>query len=134
MTQLRQRMLEDMQIRNFSENTRQSYLQQVSLFARHFRRSPEGLGPENREEARRLVYSHRHFGIAFLVRGDPEKAVGRRGCLAHAEEVPNATDHPEPDGGASVLELRTPTQVAHRADGLLRSGTAHLGSDRTQAD
>jgi len=47
MTQLRQRMLEDMQIRNFSENTRQSYLQQVSLFARHFRRSPEGLGPEN---------------------------------------------------------------------------------------
>jgi integrase/recombinase XerD len=47
MTPLRQRMLEDMQIRNFSENTRQSYLQQVSLFARHFRRSPEGLGPEN---------------------------------------------------------------------------------------
>ena len=47
MTQLRQRMLEDMQIRNFSENTRQSYLQQVSLFARYFRRSPEGLGPAN---------------------------------------------------------------------------------------
>jgi integrase/recombinase XerD len=47
MTPLRQRMLEDMQIRNFSENTRRCYLQQVSLFARHFRRSPEGLGPEN---------------------------------------------------------------------------------------
>ena len=47
MTALRQRMLEDMQIRNFSENTRKSYLQQVSLFARHFRRSPEGLGPAN---------------------------------------------------------------------------------------
>jgi len=47
MTQLRQRMLEDMQIRNFSENTQQSYLMQVSLFARHFRRSPEGLGPVN---------------------------------------------------------------------------------------
>jgi integrase/recombinase XerD len=45
MTPLRQRMLEDMQIRNFSQNTRESYLQQVSLFARHFRRSPEGLGP-----------------------------------------------------------------------------------------
>jgi site-specific recombinase XerD len=47
MTSLRQRMLEDMQIRNFSQNTQRSYLQQVSLFARHFRRSPEGLGPEN---------------------------------------------------------------------------------------
>jgi integrase/recombinase XerD len=47
MTLLRRRMLEDMQIRNFSENTQRCYLQQVSLFARHFRRSPEGLGPAN---------------------------------------------------------------------------------------
>jgi integrase/recombinase XerD len=44
-TPLRKQMLEDMQIRNFSENTQNSYIQQVSLFARHFRRSPEGLGP-----------------------------------------------------------------------------------------
>jgi integrase/recombinase XerD len=44
MAPLRQRMLEDMLIRNFSENTQLSYLMQVSLFARHFRRSPEGLG------------------------------------------------------------------------------------------
>ena len=47
MTSLRQRMLEDMQIRNFSQNTQRSYLQQISLFARHFHRSPDGLGPEN---------------------------------------------------------------------------------------
>lgn len=40
-------MHEEMQIRNFSENTQKSYLHQVSLFARHFRRSPEGLGPAN---------------------------------------------------------------------------------------
>ena len=45
MTPLRQRMLEEMQIRNFSANTQESYLMQVSLYARHFRRSPEGLGP-----------------------------------------------------------------------------------------
>jgi site-specific recombinase XerD len=45
MTPLRQRMCEDMQVRNFSENTQRSYLQQVSLYARHFGRSPEGLGP-----------------------------------------------------------------------------------------
>jgi site-specific recombinase XerD len=46
MTPLRQRMLEDMGIRNLAENTQQSYLQQVSLYARHFHRSPEELGPE----------------------------------------------------------------------------------------
>ena len=46
MTPLRQRMLEDMSIRNLAENTQLSYLQQVSLYAKHFRRSPEELGPE----------------------------------------------------------------------------------------
>ena len=46
MTLLRQRMLHDMQIRNLADNTQTSYLLQVSSFARHFRRSPELLGPE----------------------------------------------------------------------------------------
>jgi integrase/recombinase XerD len=46
MTLLRQRMLHDMLIRNLAENTQKSYLLQVSSFARHFRRSPELLGPE----------------------------------------------------------------------------------------
>jgi len=47
MTSLRQRMLEDMGIRNFAENTQQSYLQQVSLYAKHFQKSPARLGPED---------------------------------------------------------------------------------------
>jgi len=46
MTPLRQRMSEDMQVRNLSLNTQLSYVQQVSLFARYFGKSPENLGPE----------------------------------------------------------------------------------------
>jgi len=46
MTPLRQRMIEDIQVRNLSPHTQASYLQQVSLFARHFHRPPELLGPE----------------------------------------------------------------------------------------
>ena len=46
MTALRQRMLGDMQVRNLSPHTQRSYVQQVSLFARHFDKSPEELGPE----------------------------------------------------------------------------------------
>jgi hypothetical protein len=46
MTSLRQRMIEDMQVRNLSVLTQASYVQQVSLFARHFNKSPELLGPE----------------------------------------------------------------------------------------
>ena len=47
MSPLRQRMTEDMQVRNLSPCTQTSYVQQVSLFARHFDRSPEELGPED---------------------------------------------------------------------------------------
>ena len=39
-------MIEDMQVRNLSPHTQNSYVQQVSLFARHFTKSPEVLGPE----------------------------------------------------------------------------------------
>jgi site-specific recombinase XerD len=40
-------MTEDMQVRNLAPNTQMSYVQQVSLFARHFMKSPETLGPED---------------------------------------------------------------------------------------
>jgi site-specific recombinase XerD len=46
MTALRQRMLEDMQIRNLSPKTIDAYLFHVASFARHFGRSPAELGPE----------------------------------------------------------------------------------------
>jgi site-specific recombinase XerD len=39
-------MLEDMRVRNFSEDTQQRYIRQVAKFAQHFRKSPELLGPE----------------------------------------------------------------------------------------
>jgi integrase/recombinase XerD len=45
MTPLRQRMIEDMQIRNLAPRTQACYVEQVSRFARHFRKSPELLGP-----------------------------------------------------------------------------------------
>jgi len=45
MTPLRQRMIEDMQVRNLALNTQRSYLEQVSRFSRHFNKSPEQLGP-----------------------------------------------------------------------------------------
>ncbi|HVH72257.1 MAG TPA: site-specific integrase [Candidatus Dormibacteraeota bacterium] len=46
MTSLRQRMIEDMQIRNLAVGTQEVYIREVSVFARHFNKSPELLGPE----------------------------------------------------------------------------------------
>ena len=46
MTSLRQRMLEDMQVRRLSPFTQRAYVETVARFARYFDRSPERLGPE----------------------------------------------------------------------------------------
>ena len=46
MTPLRQRMLEDLQIRNYSPSTVRCYVRSVADFAKHFKRSPDQLGPE----------------------------------------------------------------------------------------
>ena len=47
MTQLRQRMLEELQRRNYSAGTIRLYLQHVAAFAQHFHRPPDQLGAEH---------------------------------------------------------------------------------------
>jgi hypothetical protein len=63
-------MIEDMQIRNLAVHTQNSYVMQVSMFARHFSRSPEMPGPEEvrtyhlsdeRKAAGNQFDSHRYF-------------------------------------------------------------------------
>ncbi len=46
MTALRQRMIQDMRLRNFSPHTIEAYVYAVKQFANHFRRSPEQLSSE----------------------------------------------------------------------------------------
>lgn len=46
MTKLRQRMLEDMRLRNFSPHTQDNYIRAVAQLAKHFSRSPDTLGVE----------------------------------------------------------------------------------------
>jgi site-specific recombinase XerD len=73
MTVLRQRMTEDMQVRNLSTHTQASYLQQVSLFARYFRTSPDALTPEHIRtyqiyltNEKKLATSSIHTAVAAL--------------------------------------------------------------------
>ena len=46
MTALRQRLVDDLRLRNYSERTVESYVGGVARFARHFGRSPDLLGPD----------------------------------------------------------------------------------------
>jgi integrase/recombinase XerD len=60
---LRQRMIDDMTVRNFAANTQESYLHQVNLFARHFDRSPERLGPEEIRIYQIYLAKERHAAV-----------------------------------------------------------------------
>lgn len=47
MTRLRQRMLEELQRRNYAQSTIDAYIFAVQEFSQFFGRSPEGLGAED---------------------------------------------------------------------------------------
>ena len=59
MPTLRQKMTEDMQLRNLSPQTQTSYLLQVPQFTRHFGVSPETLGPEQIRAYQLHLYNER---------------------------------------------------------------------------
>ncbi|MBN1459169.1 MAG: site-specific integrase [Armatimonadetes bacterium] len=46
MTPLRQRMIDDMAVRNLSADTIECYVRAVAIFAKHYGKSPQLLGPE----------------------------------------------------------------------------------------
>ena len=48
MTQLRDRMLEELERRNYSPSTARCYLHAVQQFAEHFHRAPDRLGSRGR--------------------------------------------------------------------------------------
>jgi site-specific recombinase XerD len=60
MTPLRQRFLDDLRLRNYSPRTRKTYLEHVVRFARHFRRSPEHLGPDDIRAYQLYLLNERH--------------------------------------------------------------------------
>ena len=67
MTALRQRMLEDLQLRNYSPQTIESYLRCVAQFARYFRTSPEHLGPEHVRQYQLYLVHEKHVSWSLVM-------------------------------------------------------------------
>ena len=86
---LRQRMLEDMQLRNYSPYTIDSYLRHVAQFAQHFHTSPDRLGPEHiRTYQQFLVHDKQVSWSTFIqaicaLRFFYQTTLGRRWMVEH---------------------------------------------------
>jgi len=66
-------MIEDMQVRNLAPHTQATYVLHVSLFARHFRKSPELLGPEEIRDYQLYLTNQRKL--------EPSSICDGPGCL-----------------------------------------------------
>ena len=78
MTSLRQRMLEDLRIRNYAPTTVECYIRSVAEFAKHFNKPPDELGPEeirkwqlfllNEKRVKLSTYIQAVCGLRFFYR------------------------------------------------------------------
>lgn len=66
-TRLRQKMLEELQRRNYSPNTIRAYLSTVADFARHFRKSPDKLGPDHLRSYHAYLLRDRKLAVESVV-------------------------------------------------------------------
>ena len=66
MNPLRQRMIEDMRVRNLAPQTQTSYLQQITAFAKHFNKSPALLGPEEIRTFQVYLIDSKQLSISSL--------------------------------------------------------------------
>src|SRR5919107_831181 len=114
MTPLRQRMTEDMRLRNLGLSTQRAYLQYVSQFAGHFHKSPEMLGPAeirafqlHLSRDRQLSVSSVGVAVAalrflyppLLVQGHSSAGMEPRRRHPHQPPAAAAARHTEPAGG-----------------------------------
>jgi integrase/recombinase XerD len=67
MTQLRQKMLEEFQRRNYSDRTIRYYLQAVALFAKHFGKRPDQLGPDELRTYQAYLLRERKLAVGTVV-------------------------------------------------------------------
>jgi hypothetical protein len=97
MSELRQKMIRAMELKNLSPHTQRAYLAAVTRLARHYRQPPTAINKEMIEDYLLLLKKHRasnklrpgaHRATLFL------RPRGRRktaGGLPHAQKNPKAT-------------------------------------------
>ena len=67
MTALRQRMLEDLRIRNYAPTTVACYIRSVAEFAQHFNKPPDQLGPEEIRSWQLFLLNERRVKLSTYI-------------------------------------------------------------------
>ena len=67
MTPLRQRMLEDLQIRHYSSTTIRIYLHSIAEFAHHFHKPPDQLGPEHIRQYQLFLMKEKQVSLSTYI-------------------------------------------------------------------
>jgi integrase/recombinase XerD len=67
MTPLRQRVLEDLQIRHYSPNTARAYIRSIAEFAKHFGKSPDLLGAEQIREYQLYLIKEKRVSLSSYI-------------------------------------------------------------------
>ena len=108
MTPIRKRMIEELQLRNYSTSTIHSYVSAVWRFTRHFHKSPELLGPEDvrqyllhlRNDKNRAFNTLqvnraalRFLYVRVLKRGWFDEEIPGKGCYRQLSELPRRIFH-----------------------------------------
>jgi site-specific recombinase XerD len=140
MTKLRQRMLEELQRRNYAPSTARQYLRDVAAFAEHFHRSPDRLGAEQIREYQLFLIHQRKLAwstynqIVCALRFFYIKVLKRSFMLTDIPFTRKQQKLPSILSQQEVAQLLTaPTHLKTRAllmliysAGLRRSEAAHL--------
>jgi integrase/recombinase XerD len=66
MTQLRQKMLEELQRRNYSDRTAKTYVRIIRDFAKHFHQPPDKLGPEQIRQYQAYLFHTRKLSASSV--------------------------------------------------------------------
>src|SRR6266513_3859305 len=124
MTPLRQRMADDLHLRNYSDRTIKAYLRCVSNFARHFGKSPDGLGPPHTREYQLYLVKQKQWSWAVF----NQTVCALRffynttlGCKEMIEEIPypsreTAASCVEPNGSRGPIASSKESQTSNSSD------------------